>query len=164
MLPDNTHLDIVTTLSLDQVKQRLRKVILEPEERQTQYYQQFVGHIEQQDARFRKIRSGEDPTFYTMIFGTMDNQTLVSISNDVYDRRLIAYSMVKTILIPFGFIILILGFVFYRSWFQLLITIGVSATIITLSILFKVKPLSREEYLNDYCVRKIIKIINGQAL
>ena len=164
MLQDNTHLDIVTTLSPDQVKQRLRDVILEPYERQTQYHQQFVGHIDTWGARFRELKSGENPTFYTLTFGTLDNQTLVSISNNIYEERLIVYSMVKAMIIPMGIIILILNCLFYRNWIQLLVTIGASVIITIVAILYKVKPLSRKEYMDDHCVRKIIKTINGQAL
>lgn len=164
MVPDNTHLDIVTTLSLDQVKQRLREVILEPYERQTHYHQRFVGHIDAWGARFRELESGENPTYYTLTFGSLDNQTLVSISNSIYEERLIVYSMVKAMIIPMGIIILILSCVFYRSWVQLLITIGASVIITILAVLYKVKPLSRKEYMADHCVRKIIKTINGQAL
>lgn len=163
-MQDNTQLDIVTDLTLDEVKRRLREVILEDGERQTQYHQKFVGHINDKEVSFKGILTGRSPTVYHLTFGTINGQTLISLSNNVYDGMMIESAMIKCMMIPVGFIILILGCVFYSSWQELLIAIVISAIIITLSILYKVKPLSREEYLKDPSVRTIMKTINGQVL
>lgn len=160
---DNPPLDIVTDLTLDEVVRRLREAILEPRERQTQYYQKFVGHIHHQGAKFSSL-AGRNTVFYELSFGTLNGQTLISLSNSVYQNRLVASALVKGMITPMGFIILIMGCVFYSSWQQLIVTTVISAIIITLCLMFKADPVTREEYLSDLVVREIIKTINGHVL
>lgn len=107
---------------------------------------------------------GKGRVVYELSFGSLDGRTLIRLSNNVYQNRLMASALVRGMIAPMGFVVFIFGFVLYNSWQQLITTTLVSVLIVTLCIFFKVEPLSRKEYLGDPSVRAIMKTVNGHVL
>lgn len=162
---EKSSIDILTKLTVDEVRHKLQEIVVDSSNsRQTQYRQKFIGKINSYDAKFHGIyASTRNIVYYYLKFQKSGDLTIVSITNSEYGRRQITSALLKGLLLPMGCIILIMGIVFYSSFEKLISTMFISLIIILACVLYKPKPLTREEYLNDEIVLELIGIINGSV-
>lgn len=160
----NTYIDVVTDLPLEEVRRRLREIVLEPGERQSQVHQAFKGYIDPKEARFTNRWSRTGTVAYELSFETADEQTQVRLSNNVYQKRSANDVLLKAIIAPFGVFLLIMGLASYNNPSQSFFTIVVSIIFLVISIRNKAKPLTKEEYLNNKDVGFIIETIKGRVV
>lgn len=160
---EKSSIDILTKLTVDQVRIKLQEVVVDSSNgRQTQYHQKYIGKVNTHDAKFSSIyAAARNIIYYELKFQKSNDLTIVSISNSEYDRKQITSALLKGLMLPMGCVILILGIVFYSNFENLISTSFVSLVIILTCALYKPKPLTREEYLNDEIVLELIGIING---
>jgi predicted RND superfamily exporter protein len=160
---EKSSIDILTKLTVDEVRSKLQEVVVDSSNgRQTQYHQKYIGKVNTHDAKFSRIyAAAKNIIYYELKFQKSDNLTIVSISNSEYDRRQVTSALLKGLMLPIGCVILIMGIVFYSDFGNLISTTFVSLIIILFCALYKPKPLTREEYLNDEIVLELIAVING---
>ncbi len=158
---ENSYLDIETELSIDDVIKRLQQITInETTTAQTTYQQVFSGEITKNGANLTNFESA--PKYrevYELKFMTVDSKTIVRISNNEFNNRQFTSALLKGLLIPIGFIILILGFIYSEDEGTLIFALGASLLFILPGFLYNAKPLTVEEYKSDEYIQIIIKTI-----
>jgi len=157
---ENSYFDIETELSIDEVIKRLQQKTINDVTPQTTYQQVFMGEITENGARLTDFESDhKHRKVYELKFISQDLKTIVRISDYELNKRQIASALLKGLLIPFGFIVLILGFMYAEDEGMLIFAISMSLLLILPGFLYKAKPLTEEEYKNDKYIQIIIKTV-----
>lgn len=158
---ENSHLDIETELSIDEVTKRLQQItIKDTSVAQTTYQQVFMGEITKEGTRLTNFESDhKHRKVYELKFINYDSKTTVRISDFELNKRQITSALLEGLSIPFGVIVLILGFIYAEGEAILITTLSIALLLIVPGFLYKAKPLTEEEYKNDEYIRIIIKTL-----
>ena len=153
---------ISSYLSCDTIIKRLRNSTVENNKQsQTNYQQIFQGKIGNDFADITDIYStNRNRILYKIkVINSCDNQTNILISNSQFEVRQVTNSLLKALLMPFGFILILLCFLFPQDGELFLRGLTIGALFIGVPLLYKLKPLSKEEFLSDLVIKKILELI-----
>lgn len=161
MADEETHLEIRSSLTIEEVKSRLKSIMVGTSERQTQYHQKWFGSIHGDQSEFSSIYAGKHIIYYKLRFIAEQHGTTILLKNTAYQNKQIGVALLKGFGFSLGGLPFIFGIVFYDGLISLTTTICVSAIILTLSALAKAKPLSKDEFLRDPEVKILMNTVDG---
>ena len=93
------------------------------------------------------------------IIKTENNLTSIIASNNKFEMRQFTNSLLKALLFPFGIIIFSLSFLKIQDPEVFLTALSCGVVSILVALLYKLRPLSKSEFLNDNVIEKILKLL-----
>jgi hypothetical protein len=155
------YFDIEAEISIDEVIKRLQqKTINEAKTLQTTYQQVFSGEITKTGARLTNFESDHrQRKVYELKFLSVNSKTIIRVSDYEFNKRQITSTLLKALLLPVGFIILILAFIYSDSEEIFIFALGASLLCILPPLFYNAKPLTAEQYKNDEYIQIIIKTL-----
>lgn len=156
-------LSISSALSVDTIIARLRtSTINTKKQTQANYQQIFLGEVDNDSAEITDFyATPRNKVLYKIqVNASKNNLTNILISNNKFEHRQFTNSLLKAFLLPFGFILLIVSFITIQDSDMFLFGLTSGAISILIPLLYKLVPLSENEFLSDHVVKNILKLLD----
>ena len=160
----DTYIDIVTDLPIGKVKQKLSDVTLQGGTRQTTYQQKYIGEIGESNARIEDVYSARNRLnhkVYRLSFLPEKTGSRIRVTTNEYEKRQVEAGLLKGLLIPLGYVALVIIIIFCRDISLFILFTCVCLLIIIPCIIYKAKPWSRDEYESDPHIQYFKTLFQG---
>lgn len=158
-----TKLSIYSALSADTIIAKLKASTVETNKQsQTNYQQIFQGKILNDYAEIFDIEAiPRNKVLYKIKINKFENgMTNIQISNSKFENRQFTNSLLKALILPFGVVILIVSFTTIQNSDRFLTGLGCGFAFIIIPLVYKLRPLSESEFLNDHVIQNILKLLD----